>query len=276
MPYISPLFLESLKKTQDEAMLYPEKPKEKILLRNGYMEASGKDKAAVMNNEAIAYILMQDYDRAILILEEVTGKSPHFYPAFFNLGMLYLARKDHKNAFYNFNMGKKLFPQYWKNYFFMAKCYELAGNYDEAIYHYRLAYLRNPFDLESLTALGDLLVNLNRLREAESVYRYCLKQDRGFNFALSGMGKVSFYRGNFYSSLYWFKAVNLHLDYPREYHFYYAESLFNIRDYTLASSEYEKMLSFPQNPIYEKISLSRMRFRLSQSRRLALQEESQK
>lgn len=276
MPPITDYFLKSLERTEQEKKLHLPPPKEMIFLRNGFIEASGKDKASTMNNEALAYVFMQENDRAVNIFEEITQKSRHFFPAYFNKGLIYLQKKDHQKAKSSFMMARRLFPQYWKNYYYLAKSYELEGLYDEAIYHFRIAYLKNPYDLSSLTSLGDLLVSLQRLREAEKIYRYALRQDNGFNFALNGMGKVAFYRGKYYTAIYWFKNIDFRLDYPKEVHFYYGESLFNVLDYPEAAEQFEKMLAYPQNIIYEKISLSRMRFRLKQTKRLALQEESKK
>lgn len=264
--------MESLKLTPQEEELGYWEPKNFIRNEQDYLWADGSDMASLRNNEALNFVLQNDMERAKEILEEAAKKSPNFFPVRFNYGRILLYFKEHQKAIHEFSRASALVPQYWKNYYYLAKAFELAGNYNSAIYYYRIAYLRNPFELNSLVALGDLLLDQRRPAEAEQIYQFCLERDPGYNNALIGMGKVYFYQGKFQDALLSFRAVDRTKDYKKELHFYYGEAAFYAQDYRLAAEEYQTMLGYPQDVVFNRISIHRLRQRLQQARRLALQQ----
>jgi len=276
-PRITRQYLEALKPDEIDIAFGFTNAKYKIKVSSGgWLEGSGTDLASLQNSEAVAFLFQEDFARAQTLLIEVSKKSPQFFPARFNLGKVYLYFKDHHRALLEFTKARNLVPQYWRNFYYMGKSYELKGDHNSAIFHYRTAYAKNPFDLESLVALGDLLIKRRRLSEAKTVYNYCLRQDDGFNNALLGMGKIAYHYRNYYDATIWFRSMRLNLAYDRELHYYYAESAFFAQMYPLAVQQYKRMLNYPQDAIYDQISLTRMRARLKQAQRLALQKESEK
>ncbi|MCS6985707.1 MAG: tetratricopeptide repeat protein [Leptospiraceae bacterium] len=269
---ITPLFLESLRLTPQEVELGYENPQNFVRNEDDWLWGNGSDVASLRNNEALNFVLQNDMERAREILQEVCEKSPQFFPARFNYGRVLLFFKEYQQALFQFSRATALVPQYWKNYYYLAKAYELAADYNAAVYHYRLAYLRNPYDLESLVALGDLLLDLNRAAEADLIYRFVLERDPGFNNALIGTGKVYLRRGRFQDALISFRAVDRSRAYKKELHFYMGEAAFYSQDYRLAAEEYEKMLGYPQDAVFNRISLYFLRQRVKMARRLSLQQ----
>ncbi|MCB1145670.1 MAG: hypothetical protein KDK38_02615 [Leptospiraceae bacterium] len=272
-PNITPEFLESLKPDYIDEEFGFEKAKYKIENREGWLWALGPDLASKRNNEALSFVQANDMKRARSILEETKLKSPQNVCVRYNLGRVYLFFRQHNEALTEFRKASLIMPQYWMNFFYVGRSYELIGDNNEAVYYYRLAYRKNPYDLVPLTYLGDLLLSQNRLAEAERVYRYCLRQDDGFNDALIGMGKLNYLNRRYYDAVIWFRMVETNRPYKKELHFYYGESAYYSRMYPVAVEEFQAMLNYPQDAIFEKVSLGRVRFRLGQARRLSLQSD---
>lgn len=299
-PKITPEFLSSFKPTpldfamgwvivDESARKYPEhitaadlrstnqqKPEQpaqdkrpRITNRDDFLWAEdANDLASGKNNEALAFVLANDMDRARDIFEELRQKEPQFFPGRFNLGRVYLYFKQHREAIAEFEKCIALVPQYSKNYYYLGKSYELAAQRDAADYNYLRAYRYDIYNLDPLVALGDSLLEQKRTVEALNVFKHCLKQDSGFNDALIGMGKVAYTMKKYYDATLWFRSVDTKLPYKKELHFYYGESAFYSQDYQTAAQQYELMLNFPQDAIYSKVSLVRMRKRLEQTKRL--------
>lgn len=298
-PKVTPEFLSSFKPTQldfdmgwvivdESARKYPEKitvedlrkpPAEKntsgsgdrprIANRGEFLWSEGpNDLATRKNNEGLAFVLANDMDRARDIFEELRQNEPQFFPGRFNLGRIYLYFKQHREAIAEFEKCTQLVPQYSKNYFYLGKGYELAARRDAADYNYLRAYKYDIYNLESLVALGDSLLEQKRTMEALNTFKHCLKIDSGFNDALIGMGKVAYTLKKYYDATLWFRTVDTRFSYKKELHFYYGESSFYAQDYQTAAKQYQTMLNFPQDAIYSKVSLLRMRKRLEQTKRL--------
>ncbi|MBV6494505.1 MAG: hypothetical protein LDLANPLL_02538 [Turneriella sp.] len=297
-PRVTPEFLSSFKPTQldfdmgwvivdKSAQKFPEhitasdlrkKKKEtgktsdtrpRIVNREGFLWAEdAEDLSSRKNNEALAFVLANDMDRAREIFEELRTHEPQFFPARFNLGRVYLYFSQHREAIAEFEKCTQLVPQYSKNYYYLGKGYEIAGKRDAADYNFLRAYRYDIYSLDPVVALGDSLLEQKRTTEALNAFKYALKQDPGFNDALIGMGKVAFAMKKYYDATLWFRSVNQKAPYKKELHYFYAESSFFAQDYQTAEREFSAMLNFPQDAIYGKISLVRMRKRLEQTRRL--------
>jgi tetratricopeptide (TPR) repeat protein len=241
----------------------------RITNRGEFLWSEGpNDLATGKNNEGLAFVLANDMDRARDIFEELRDHEPQFFPGRFNLGRIYLYFKQHREAIAEFEKCTHLVPQYSKNYFYLGKSYELAAKRDAADYNFLRAYRYDIYNLEPLVALGDSLLEQKRTTEALNSFKHCLKQDAGFNNALIGMGKVAYTMKKYYDATLWFRNVDMRKAYKKELHFYYGESSFYAQDYQTAAKQYETMLNFPQDAIYSKISLMRMRKRLEQTKRL--------
>lgn len=298
-PKITPEFLSSFKPTEldfqmewvivdESARKYPEKITADDLRRQNPAKQGGEKKqlprianrgeflwtegpndlATRKNNEGLAFVLANDMDRARDIFEELRQFEPQFFPGRFNLGRIYLYFKQHREAIAEFEKCTQLVPQYSKNYYYLGKSYELAARLDAADYNYLRAYRYDIYSLDPLVALGDSLLEQKRTIEALNVFKHCLKQDSGFNDALIGMGKVAYNMKKYYDATLWFRTVDTRATYKKELHFYYGESSFYAQDYQEAARQYEAMLNFPQDAIYSKVSLMRMRKRLEQTKRL--------
>lgn len=272
-PPIFPEFLQSMQPDHIDRAFQLKLARDKIENRDGWIWAMGQDMGSRRNNEALSFVQANDMARARSILEIVKKKAPQNFAARFNLGRIYLFFREHNKARIEFRQASLLMPQYWMNNFYLARSYELMGKYNEAEEQYRLSYRKNPYDLASLASLGNVYITQKRYFEAESVFRYCLRQDTAFNDALIGMGKLNFFSARYLDAVAWFRSVETISSYNKEYHYYYAESAFYARMYPLAIEEFQKMLAYPQDAIFNKVSLTRVRFRLNQARRLALRSE---
>ncbi|WP_053332155.1 tetratricopeptide repeat protein [Turneriella parva] len=253
----------------DPARASTEVKRPRITNRGEFLWAEGaNDLATSKNSEGLAFVMANDMDRAREIFEELRQSEPQFFPGRFNLGRVYLYFKQHREAIAEFEKCTQLVPQYSKNYYYLGKSYELAARRDAADYNFLRAYKYDIYSLDALVALGDSLLEQKRTVEALNAFKHCLKQDSGFNDALIGMGKVAYTMKKHYDATLWFRTVDTKKSYKKELHFYYGESAFFSQDYQTAARQYEAMLNFPQDAIYSKVSLLRMRKRLEQTKRL--------
>ena len=221
-PRITKYYLESLLPDDIDRSLgvSGKNPPIQIKERNGWIEVEADDMAAARHSQALNFIMQDNLERAKEILLEIRERSPQFFAARFNLGRIYLYYKDHQNALNEFTVARNIIPQYWKNYYYLGKAYELQGEYNAAIYHYHIAYLKNPYDLGAMVALGDLMIAVNRYTDARHIYKFCLANDSGYNDALIGMGKIAYHKRNFYDATVWFRNVDLAKPYKKELHYY--------------------------------------------------------
>lgn len=253
----------------DPAKASTEVKRPRITNRGEFLWAEGpNDLATSKNSEGLAFVMANDMDRARDIFEELRQAEPQFFPGRFNLGRVYLYFKQHREAIAEFEKCTQLVPQYSKNYYYLGKSYELAARRDAADYNFLRAYKYDIYSLDALVALGDSLLEQKRTVEALNAFKHCLKQDSGFNDALIGMGKVAYTMKKHYDATLWFRTVDTQKSYKKELHFYYGESAFFSQDYQTAARQYQAMLNFPQDAIYSKVSLLRMRKRLEQTKRL--------
>jgi tetratricopeptide (TPR) repeat protein len=267
--YPSRITADDLRKSSADNGAAQTSEKPHITNRGEFLWAEGvSDLATQKNNEGLAFVLANDMDRARDIFEELRQHEPQFFPGRFNLGRIYLYFKQHREAIAEFEKCTQLVPQYSKNYYYLGKGYELAARRDAADYNFLRAYKYDIYNLESLVALGDSLLEQKRTAEALNVFKHCLKVDPGFNDALIGMGKVAYTMKKYYDATLWFRNVDTERSYKKEVHFYYGESSFYAQDYQTAAKQFETMLNFPQDAIYSKVSLLRMRKRLEQTKRL--------
>ena len=276
-PSLTKEYLQSLKPDKFDRFLGKTNSKYKIVEYKGWLWADIKatDLASKKTNEALIFIEDEDYERAKEILELVRKKSPQFFPARYNLGKIYMIFKDHQRALLEFKKATQIVRNYWKNYLNIGEAYEMAGDFDFALEYYKRAYRRNPFQLEPLIAIGDLLLKNKRLEEAKVMYKYCLTRDHGYNNALIGLGKIEYFQKNFYNALVWFRGVSTNHYFNKEYYYYYGEAAFYSKAYPLAVKKFKLMLTYPQDIIFNKISLSRLRQRLEQAEKLSLQKASE-
>jgi len=269
-PRLYPQYYKAIKKDRVEADLNIKNTKEKILYKNGWMEVTGKDKASQYNQLAVSFLNKYKWQQALETLDMAIKKVPYLYALRFNRGRIYLYQRNHRKAIIEFRKALGLVPIFFGNYFFLGKAYQLAADHDSALYQYRLAYRYNPYSLVSLIAIGDLLIIQNRLTEAEKYYVYALKIDDGYNDALIGMGKVAYKKGNFFDATLFFKMINYKKPYAKILHYYYAESAFYNKMYPLAVLQYKKILEYPNDEVFNIVSLSRMKFRLRQAEKFIL------
>lgn len=86
------------------------------------------------------------------------------------------------------------YPKYASGHNNLGRAWNLAGNDDMAIKHYREAIeldrLRGSHNMRAITNLGNRLVTRERYEEADELYDYALRIRPDFAPALNGKGKV--------------------------------------------------------------------------------------
>ena len=255
-------------------------PPEKVITKEGWILPQGKDPLAIKNKGAVDMITkagkgekIESFKKAKEIFLKSREKNPQFFAIRFNLGRIFLALNQHQDAIQEFRMASLLVPNYSENFHFLGKAYQLAGDKDEAMQYFRIAFRKNPFNVSSLISLASLLTQEKRYTRAIQVLRYCISINRESNNALIGFGKIAFFLEDYYDAMLWFKKVETDRSFDKEMHFFFAESAFFAQDYQTSIEQYEIMLKDPETEIFGKASYKWIESRRDQARRLLTSQE---
>jgi tetratricopeptide (TPR) repeat protein len=121
-------------------------------------------------------IKAKKYDLAIMALEKVVERYPDFAPAQNDLGVLNYNQDHKEKALTYYEKAAALDPDnivFQKN---LADYYHVELNRtEEAMQIYLDVLKRNPEDIETLLAIGNICITAERLAEAKSFYNRVLE-----------------------------------------------------------------------------------------------------
>ena len=128
--------------------------------------ARGRDLAVAHTNRGIAYVALQNYDRALEDLDRAIAIDSRFSKAFANRGAVYGARQDFAKAIADFTQVLKLEPDSAAAFADRASMYRLDGQHEAAIKDYGEAIKRNPAFADALLNRATTLAGTSRCSEA--------------------------------------------------------------------------------------------------------------
>jgi tetratricopeptide (TPR) repeat protein len=121
-------------------------------------------------------IKAKKYDLAIMVLEKFVEKYPDFALAQNDLGVLNFNQGNKEKALAYFEKAAALAPDNINIQKNLADYYHVELNRsEEAMQIYLEVLKRNPEDIETLLAIGNVCISVERLAEAKSFYNRVLE-----------------------------------------------------------------------------------------------------
>ena len=141
--------------------------------------------------------------------------SPSAGQAFYNLGSLYLRKKDTVSARRAFERALELLPQHAATHNNLGALLAEAGELDRAVSHFRAALSSQPRNADALNNLGNAFMQLGKKREAHEMFEAALAIRPGYAEALNNLGIIFGEQGNLTRALEHFRqALEQRPDYP--------------------------------------------------------------
>ena len=119
----------------------------------------GKRSAINYNNRGWAYYDRQDYDRAIIDLNEAVRLDPQLYFAYINRGSAYLFKKDYDRAIVDFEQALRIRPNSVDTYGGLIRTYSSKGDIDRAIEAANAGLRVAPKNVLFLVARAGLMID---------------------------------------------------------------------------------------------------------------------
>ena len=243
-------------------------PKETIYLKNEYLLCSGSSNLAKINNNAVQYMNIGNFDKAIDILGKGIKKAPLFLPYNYNIGICYTHKKNFPRANLNLKRAKGVLPEFSWIYIQLGYLSEIQRKFDSALEFYRLALKRDPSNLEAIINIGNIYFNRGQMSGALRYYKKVLKLKKNYANGFLGIGKILFKREKYYKSRVLLKKIDKSKnDYDKSYHFYMAECSYKLRDYKTALNEYQELLKFPNNRFFITTSKEIIKHKISMAKK---------
>ncbi|MGI9265194.1 MAG: tetratricopeptide repeat protein, partial [Gammaproteobacteria bacterium] len=117
--------------------------------------------------------------------------------AYGRMGIHYLAHEQQEAAGACFRNAIALNPENPRWPYYLAVHYEETGALEEAAESYFSAIELNPGYAPAQVRTGRVLLELDRVDEAEAAFKAALQRDNGMAAAFAGLGQVEFARGNY-------------------------------------------------------------------------------
>ncbi len=252
-------------------------PQERIYRRNDILYCSGDSFVATENNNAAVLMQSGSYREAIDVLEQALKKAPLFYPLLYNLGKSYAHLLDFRLAIHYLKKAQHIVPEYYLTYVEMGRTYETAGEVEEAIELYRNASHLDPNHLDIYVLLGNAYLSMNRRTQAQKYYNAVLDRDPYHSNGLLGKARLQFLDNKYYRAYQTLRIIDTERgEYDKAYHYYYAESAYNMQRYGEAYEQYEKLLEFQGDRFFLTTPIRVIEHKREMSRRFYEQEVLQR
>jgi len=146
------------------------------------------------------------WSNSILLWQDVVNKSPQKARGWCNLGKAYLENNDLKAAEETLHMSIKKDSTYFNSYYNLGNLYMKKKDYVNAEKYYLLTFKYHLL-LKALNNLGGIYFIQQRYDEAELIYKISLEIKPDYIIALLNIGKIMAIKRDYDKSLYYFKSV---------------------------------------------------------------------
>ena len=152
---------------------------------------------------------------ALAAFRKTIEDSPSAGRAFYNLGSLYLRKKDTVSARSAFERALELLPGHAETHNNLGALLAEAGELNRAIPHFRAALSSEPRNADARNNLGNAYLQLGRKQEAREMFETALAVRPGYAEALNNLGIIFGEQGDLPQALEHFKqALEQRRDYP--------------------------------------------------------------
>lgn len=142
----------------------------------------------------IGYFYQGDSDNALKYYKEAARLKPDFIEAYYNMGLVYKAKKEHMESITMFMKALSLLAfdpvQYAKIYNEIGVNYAEFGNPDEAVKAFGYAVQYEPESVEFLNNYGFALSTIGKNNEAVMQYKKALQLEPGNSYAIKALQEL--------------------------------------------------------------------------------------
>lgn len=128
-----------------------------------------------------------------------------FSLAHYNLGYVYMDKKEYAKATYRFERSIEYDSTYALAYYNLGLSYYYDGNYVQAEKIWEEYCKRNPNDLDVILNLGDIAMRLGKTGEAERRFQKVIELDPQYSLAYFSLGELFLANNEIGKSKKWFK-----------------------------------------------------------------------
>ena len=139
----------------------------------------------------------KNFDQAIIFFKEAINSKPDNFNVQYNLGCLFIEKKDYTNAINSLKNALKINPNFAKAYNNLGTIYQFQGDLNTAEIYFLKALKINPKNLSSLTNLALLFREQGNLKKAKSYLEKVLKINPNFPEARFNLSILQFLNNNF-------------------------------------------------------------------------------
>ncbi len=153
----------------------------------------------IWNALGIAYMEVEEYEKARISFLKALEADPHFSEAKMNLGILHLKIKDYRKAttYLLDAVRDEAFEKKHIAFYYLAKTYKELGDWERYIDYLKKATAYNPLFLEAQLELGNAYLESKRYREAEKLYRTLLSNNFKFPEIYLNLARIYYRTGRF-------------------------------------------------------------------------------
>ena len=189
----------------------------------------------------------KEYDKSIIILEEIITINPENLEANFNAGLMYLQLSDYESSIQKFNKVIYLSPNHHEAYNNKGVALLSLDRRDEAIIEFNNAIAVNEGFSEAYSNLGNALQDCDQLIDSIIYYKKAISIDPLIPEVHFNLGRALFGINDFQAALSSFNmAISIKHDYVKA-HVLHGNVLHKLKDFSGAINSYNKATSFEPN-----------------------------
>lgn len=126
-----------------------------------------------------AYFMVKKYEEARRMFESVTGKlNPRFEPAWYDLGITYLALKNQNSALASFRKAAEIKPDYVNAHIRIGRILKDKNDYAGAVKSFNTALSFEADNVSAHRYLGETYASWGKLADAETSFKRALAIER--------------------------------------------------------------------------------------------------
>lgn len=208
------------------------------------------------------------FNKASLILSDVTKRHPQILPAWLMLSSIYGQKGRFHDVVICANKIIALNPNQATAYSMLGSAYASLRRYDEAIVQLEKALSLDSNNSGILNNLGNALYANDKLEEAATMFRRALQLSPGYPLAHFGLGNCFLGLGKWYDAIANYKKAYQHMSNNCDINMRLAASLCNVGELDEAKQYYLQALKFagkPDIPLYELARVCQLQGQLTQA-----------
>jgi predicted O-linked N-acetylglucosamine transferase (SPINDLY family) len=135
---------------------------------------------SILDNIYGAILLKSDSEKAKFYFNRAISKDPNFFNAYYNLGLIYLEKKDYLEAIKYFEKTVDINKNYLEGYMALSQALMSLKRYSEAIKVINETILLNPNDHRLYNNIGLAYQRLNNIEEAIKFFNKSINLNMSF------------------------------------------------------------------------------------------------